>query len=98
MFTKNLRFFGQVLHPQWPAQTSKMGQKLDFVFWGLIQYPILSLEFGIKPKCLKFFFKGGHHQCLILKIEHTMSDFQSVCTCVVVWWRLTNCMQPGVAT
>jgi hypothetical protein len=27
MFTKNLRFFGQILHPQWPAQTSKMGQK-----------------------------------------------------------------------
>jgi hypothetical protein len=23
MFTKNLRFFGQTLHPQWPAQTSK---------------------------------------------------------------------------
>jgi hypothetical protein len=27
---QNLRFFGQVLHPQWPARTSKMGQKLDF--------------------------------------------------------------------
>jgi hypothetical protein len=27
MFTKNLRFFGQILHPQWPAQTSEMGQK-----------------------------------------------------------------------
>jgi hypothetical protein len=23
MFSKNLRFFGQILHPQWPAQTSK---------------------------------------------------------------------------
>jgi hypothetical protein len=32
MFTENLRFFGQILHPQWPAQTSKMGQKWDFVF------------------------------------------------------------------
>jgi hypothetical protein len=29
MFTKNLRFFGQVLHPQWPDQTPKMGQKMD---------------------------------------------------------------------
>jgi hypothetical protein len=27
MFTENLRFFGQILHLQWPAQTSKMGQK-----------------------------------------------------------------------
>jgi hypothetical protein len=27
MFTKNLRFFGQILHPQWPTQTQKMGQK-----------------------------------------------------------------------
>jgi hypothetical protein len=27
MFTKNLRFFGQILDPQWLAQTSKMGQK-----------------------------------------------------------------------
>jgi hypothetical protein len=31
MFTKNLRFFGQILHPQWPAQTSKMGQKMGSV-------------------------------------------------------------------
>jgi hypothetical protein len=31
MFTENLRLFGQILHPQWPTQTSKMGQKLDFV-------------------------------------------------------------------
>jgi hypothetical protein len=27
MFTKNLRFFGQILHAQWPTQTSKIGQK-----------------------------------------------------------------------
>jgi hypothetical protein len=27
MFTENMRFFGQILHPQWPAQTSKMGPK-----------------------------------------------------------------------
>jgi hypothetical protein len=27
MFTKNLRVFGQILHLQWLAQTSKMGQK-----------------------------------------------------------------------
>jgi hypothetical protein len=27
MFTKNLRFFGQVSHPQWAAQTPKTGQK-----------------------------------------------------------------------
>jgi hypothetical protein len=27
MFTKNLRFFGQILHPQWAAQTPKTGQK-----------------------------------------------------------------------
>jgi hypothetical protein len=27
MFTRNLTFFGQILHPQWPAQTSKMGEK-----------------------------------------------------------------------
>jgi hypothetical protein len=32
MFTKNLRFFGQILHPQWPVQTSKMGQKMGSVF------------------------------------------------------------------
>jgi hypothetical protein len=31
MFIKKLRFFEQILHPQWPAQTSKMGQKLDFI-------------------------------------------------------------------
>jgi hypothetical protein len=31
MFTENLRFFGQILHPQWPAQTSKMGQKIGSV-------------------------------------------------------------------
>jgi hypothetical protein len=28
---QNLRFFGQILYPQWPAQTLKMGQKMDFV-------------------------------------------------------------------
>jgi hypothetical protein len=27
MFTENLRFFGKILHPQWPVQTSKIGQK-----------------------------------------------------------------------
>jgi hypothetical protein len=27
MFTKNLRFFGQTLHPPWPAQTSKRPKK-----------------------------------------------------------------------
>jgi hypothetical protein len=27
MFIENLRFFEQILHPQWHAQTSKMGQK-----------------------------------------------------------------------
>jgi hypothetical protein len=27
MFTENLRYFGQILHPQWLAQTSKIGQK-----------------------------------------------------------------------
>jgi hypothetical protein len=27
MFTKNLRFFGQTLHPQWPTQTSKEPDK-----------------------------------------------------------------------
>jgi hypothetical protein len=31
MFTKNLRFFEQILHPQWPTQTSKMGKKLALV-------------------------------------------------------------------
>jgi hypothetical protein len=31
MFTKNLKFFGQILHPQWPAQTSNMGHKMDFI-------------------------------------------------------------------
>jgi hypothetical protein len=31
MFTENLRFFGQILHPQWPAQTSKMGPKTALV-------------------------------------------------------------------
>jgi hypothetical protein len=28
MFTRNLRFFGQILHPQWPAQTSKKPEKM----------------------------------------------------------------------
>jgi hypothetical protein len=27
IFIKNLRFFGQILHLQWPAQCPKMGQK-----------------------------------------------------------------------
>jgi hypothetical protein len=31
MFTKSLRFFGQILHPQWHAQTSKIGQKMGSV-------------------------------------------------------------------
>jgi hypothetical protein len=31
MFTKNLRFFGQILHPQWAAQTPKTSQKRAFV-------------------------------------------------------------------
>jgi hypothetical protein len=31
MFTKNLIFFEQILHPQWPVQTSKMGQKTALV-------------------------------------------------------------------
>jgi hypothetical protein len=31
MFTKNFRFFGQILHSKWPAQTSKMGQKMALV-------------------------------------------------------------------
>jgi hypothetical protein len=31
MFTKNLRFFAQILHLQWPAQTLKMGQKMGSV-------------------------------------------------------------------
>jgi hypothetical protein len=31
MFTKNLRFFGQILHLQWVAQTPKTGQKSAFV-------------------------------------------------------------------
>jgi hypothetical protein len=35
MFTENLRFFGQILHPQWPAQTSEMGQNMALVLWGL---------------------------------------------------------------
>jgi hypothetical protein len=35
MFTKNLRFFGQILHPQWPTQTSKMGLKTALVLQGL---------------------------------------------------------------
>jgi hypothetical protein len=32
MFTENLRFFGQILHPQWPAYISKMNQKKGLVF------------------------------------------------------------------
>jgi hypothetical protein len=36
MFTKNLRFFGQILHPQWPAQCPEMGQKRAFVLEGLV--------------------------------------------------------------
>jgi hypothetical protein len=31
MFTKNFRFFGQILHPQWPAECPKTGQKRAFV-------------------------------------------------------------------
>jgi hypothetical protein len=30
-----LRNFGQILHPQWPAQTSKMDQKMALVLLGL---------------------------------------------------------------
>jgi hypothetical protein len=29
-----LRFFGQILHPQWPAKTPKMSQKMNFVLRG----------------------------------------------------------------
>jgi hypothetical protein len=28
-----LRVFGQILHLQWPAQTLKMGQKMDVVLY-----------------------------------------------------------------
>jgi hypothetical protein len=35
MFTKNLRFFGEILHPQWPAQTPNMGPKMNFVLYRL---------------------------------------------------------------
>jgi hypothetical protein len=31
MFIENWRFFGPMLHPQWLAKTSKMGQKVDFI-------------------------------------------------------------------
>jgi hypothetical protein len=31
MFSKNLRFFGQILYPQWRVQTSKMGKKMALV-------------------------------------------------------------------
>jgi hypothetical protein len=31
MFTKNLRFFEQILHLQWASQTPKTGQKRAFV-------------------------------------------------------------------
>jgi hypothetical protein len=33
MFTTNLRVFGQILHLQWPTQTSKMGHKIDVVLY-----------------------------------------------------------------
>jgi uncharacterized protein YeaC (DUF1315 family) len=41
MFTKNLRFFGQILHPQWPAQCPKMGQKRAFILQGLMDWQAL---------------------------------------------------------
>jgi hypothetical protein len=34
MFTKNLRFFGQILHPQWLAQTLKKFEKWPQEFSG----------------------------------------------------------------
>ena len=41
MFTENLRFFEQILHPQWLARTSKMGQKLLCLLW---VKPTINLE------------------------------------------------------
>jgi hypothetical protein len=32
---QNFEIFGQILHPQWPTQTPKMGQKIDYVLYGL---------------------------------------------------------------
>jgi hypothetical protein len=42
---ENLRFFGQILHPQWPIQTSKMGQK-----WTLF-FKDNSSKMQLIPKC-----------------------------------------------
>jgi hypothetical protein len=43
MFTKNLRFFGQTLHLQWPRQTSKKHEKWLQELEGLI------LTFHVPP-------------------------------------------------
>jgi hypothetical protein len=32
---QKFEIFGQILHPQWPAQTSKMGKKMALVLEGL---------------------------------------------------------------
>jgi hypothetical protein len=47
MFTKKLRFFGQILHPQWPAQPPKMGQKMAFVLHNILEVlePMLGRPF-----------------------------------------------------
>jgi hypothetical protein len=48
MFTKNLRFFGQILHPQWAAQTPKTGQKKGLRPLGVKND--LSIGRGLSPK------------------------------------------------
>jgi hypothetical protein len=60
MFYRNLRFSGQIWHRQWPIQTSKMGQQMDFVLNRsiLIFFNILELHFFkkysdiIEGKCI----------------------------------------------
>jgi hypothetical protein len=45
MFTENLRFFGQILHPQWPIQTSKMAQKTASSVFGIkLNFPALNVK------------------------------------------------------
>jgi hypothetical protein len=60
MFTKNLRFFGQTLHPQWPAQTSKKPE-------------MASRTLGVNLNCLKE--QRRAHQTFNLNLLPTITQY-----------------------
>jgi hypothetical protein len=86
MFTKNLSFFGQILHPQWPTQAPKMGQKMDFVlYWlNLIMSFRSLIHMSISTCCRSNIHQSNPKQSLPSLVSQTLHNlaFQKlVSTC-----------------